>query len=203
MRLILPLATCFVALTILSGQSKFANVATAVVQAPTYTGDGRLRPLMDYREWIYLSSGVDMSYTPRSASPRGHSMFDNVFVNPEAYRSFLQTGKWPDRTMFVLELREAANNASINKAGQFQSEKLMGVEVHVKDAAHGGWAFYEFNSAVPAKMLSKEASCYSCHRDHAAVDTTFVQFYPTLLPVAKQKNTLSANYVKEQATSTK
>jgi hypothetical protein len=29
------------------------------------------------------------------------------------------------------------------------------------------------------------------------VDTTFVQFYPTLLPVAKEKGTLSAGYVKE------
>jgi aspartate oxidase len=29
------------------------------------------------------------------------------------------------------------------------------------------------------------------------VDTTFVQFYPTLLPVAKEKGTLSAEYVKE------
>jgi len=29
------------------------------------------------------------------------------------------------------------------------------------------------------------------------VDTTFVQFYPTLIGVAKQKGTLSAGYVKE------
>jgi hypothetical protein len=29
------------------------------------------------------------------------------------------------------------------------------------------------------------------------VDTTFVQFYPTLLPIAKTKGTLSAAYQKE------
>jgi hypothetical protein len=29
------------------------------------------------------------------------------------------------------------------------------------------------------------------------VDTTFVQFYPTLLPIAKSKNTLAAAYLKE------
>ena len=203
LRPIPALAACFVVFTSLSGQSKLGNVATAVAHRPTYTDDGRLRPLTDYREWIYLSSGLDMSYTPRAASPPGHSIFDNVFVNPEAYRSFLQTGKWPDLTMFVLELRAAASNASLNKAGQSQSEKLMGVEVHVKDASHGGWAFYEVNSAAPSKLLPKEASCYSCHRDHAAVDTTFVQFYPTLLPLARQKNTLSASYVKEQNTTAK
>jgi hypothetical protein len=32
------------------------------------------------------------------------------------------------------------------------------------------------------------------------VDTTFVQFYPTLLPIAKAKRTLSASYLKEEAT---
>jgi hypothetical protein len=35
------------------------------------------------------------------------------------------------------------------------------------------------------------------------VDTTFVQFYPTLLPIAKAKATLSAAYVKESAAAQK
>jgi hypothetical protein len=40
--------------------------------------------------------------------------------------------------------------------------------------------------------------CYSCHEQHGAVDTTFVQFYPTLLPIATQKGTLSAAYKKDE-----
>jgi hypothetical protein len=34
------------------------------------------------------------------------------------------------------------------------------------------------------------------------VDTTFVQFYPTLLPVAQKKGTLSPGYLKEIAAET-
>ena len=34
-------------------------------------------------------------------------------------------------------------------------------------------------------MIPTAADCYSCHAAHAAVDTTFVQFYPTLLPIAQ------------------
>jgi hypothetical protein len=34
---------------------------------------------------------------------------------------------------------------------------------------------------------------------HAAVDTTFVQFYPTLLPVATAKGTLSKAFLDEEA----
>jgi hypothetical protein len=31
------------------------------------------------------------------------------------------------------------------------------------------------------------------------VDTTFVQFYPTLLPISKARQTLSEAYLKEEA----
>ena len=79
----------------------------------------------------------------------------------------------------------------------------MGVEVHVKDEARfpGKWAFFGFDDNKTAKMIPLTANCYSCHSEHGAVDTTFVQFYPTLLPIAKAKGTLSASYQKETAGS--
>jgi hypothetical protein len=134
-----------------------------------------------------------------------HSMFDNVFVNPESYKAFLETGKWPDKTMLVLEVRGAGTNASINKSGHFQTDEMMGREVHVRDDSRfdGRWAFFGFDDANTAKMVPKEASCYSCHQQHAAVDTTFVQFYPTLIGIAKAKGTLSPSYVQEEAAKQK
>jgi hypothetical protein len=136
-----------------------------------------------------------MSYSER-ASGMGHSMFDNVFVNPEAYREFVRTGSWPDGTMLALEARVAAEKGSINQHGKFQTGELMGFEVHVKDSKRfqGGWAFFSFRSTEPAQMIPMTEECYSCHRQHAAVDTTFVQFYPTLLPIATAKGTLSPDY---------
>ncbi len=168
--------------------------------APAYSKDGRLLFPSHYREWVFLSSGVDMSYLPK-AQAAGHSVFDNVFVNPEAYGKFLQTGTWPDKTVLVLEGRMGMEKGSINQSGHFQGTQLMGFEVHVKDEARfpGKWAFFDFNNEVSGSLFPKEADCYSCHADHAAVDTTFVQFYPTLLPIAKQKQTLSESYVKEEA----
>jgi len=101
--------------------------------------------------------------------------------------------------MLVLEVRGAESKGSINQRGNFQSTETMGLEVHVKDEARfpGKWAFYDFDSDKPGNLFSPEAACYSCHQAHGAVDTTFVQFYPTLLPIAKSKGTLSAAYVKE------
>jgi hypothetical protein len=166
--------------------------STAVDEGPAYTADGRLKLPERYREWIFLSSGLDMSYGGRM----GRSMFDNVFAQPAAYREFMRTGLWPDGTLLVLETRGAAEKGSINQHGKFQTGESMGVEVHVKDTKRfqGGWAFFPFRGAEPARMIPMSEDCYSCHQQHAAVDTTFVQFYPTLLEVAKLKGTLSPGY---------
>jgi hypothetical protein len=197
MRLISLLAASLVPLALVSGPSKSVVPAEYV---PTYTDDGRLIAPTDYRQWIYLSSGLDMSYSPRAATASGDtmSMFDNAFVTPAAWRAFQQTGTWPDKTVLLLEVRGAESKGSINKAGRFQGGP-MGLEVHLKDEAQGGWAFYEFDeNPQPAKMVPRTEGCYTCHQAHGAVDTTFVQFYPTLLPLAKQKGTLSAVYLKEE-----
>jgi Cytochrome P460 len=171
----------------------------AAADRPIYTASGELKMPERYREWIFLTSGVDMSYSPNAAMA-GHSMFDNVFVNPSAYRVFQKTGTWPDETTLVLEVRGAEGASSINKRGHTQSPEIMGMEVHVKDAKlEGGWGFYEFDGPGSAKIVKRPASCYECHESHAAVDTTFVQYYPTLIGLAKAKGTLSAAYLKEMS----
>jgi Cytochrome P460 len=161
---------------------------------PVYESDGRLKLPANYREWIFLSSGLDMSYSAPSAAD--HSMFDNVFVEPTAYREFVRTGTWPDGTSLVLEARGATSKGSINQHGKFQNGDVMAVEMHVKDTKRfqGGWAFFSFDRPGAAKRIPATADCYSCHQQHAAVDTTFVQFYPTLLNIATLKGTLSPGF---------
>ena len=177
-----------------------AHIAQASSAAgPAYAANGDMLPIAGYREWVYLSTGIDMNYNAK-AMAMDHSMFDNVFVNPEAYRSFLATGTWPDKTVMVLEVRGAESKGSINQRGNYQGEGVMGLEVHVKDQARfpGKWAFFDFDSADKnGTLIPEKAPCYSCHTQHGAVDTTFVQFYPTLLPVARQKHTLSDEFAKE------
>lgn len=173
----------------------------AHAEAPAYTAEGKLILPAEYREWVYLSSGLGMSYNPKAlASP--DPMFDNTFVNPEAYQGFRKTGTWPDKTVIVLEVRGSSDKGSIIQRGHYQSGGAQGMEVHVKDTArfHGGWAFFSFDdSPAPAKQIPTTEACYACHSAHGAVDTTFVQFYPTLLPIAKQHGTLSAAYSKDEA----
>ena len=168
--------------------------------APAYTADGALKLPANYREWVYLTSGLDMNYNT-AAPVAGHSIFDNVFVNPSSYRAFLATGAWPDKTTFILEIRGADAHASIDRRGQSQNTEVHAIEAHVKDEARlpGPWGFFEFGSDTAAKLTARPAACYTCHEAHAAVDTTFVQFYPTLIGLAKAKGTLSPAYLKDSS----
>jgi hypothetical protein len=154
---------------------------------PQFTPDGRLLKPEDYREWVWLSSGLGMSYGPATPSDAAADPpFDNVFVNRSAYREFLRTGTWPDQTIFVLEVRRSQAKGSINQGGHFQGE-LVAIEAEVKNKK---WTFYGFEGSGPsAKAIPTSASCYSCHAEHGAVDNTFVQFYPTLIQIARQKGT--------------
>ncbi len=123
-----------------------------------------------------------MNYSP---APGSHDIFTNVFVPQWAYQEFLKAGKWPDKSMFVVEEREAQSKGSINKHGNFQTD-LMGIGVEVKDSSlPDKFAYFNFGENQSATANPK-AACFSCH---AAVELSFVQFYPTLKPVAKKFGT--------------
>lgn len=161
---------------------------------PRYDGMRLVRPA-DYREWPFLGSGLGLTYNEGNGA-NAAPPFTNVFVNPSSYRSFVDTGTWPNQTVFVLESRRSETNAAPNVGGRFQGE-MLGLEAEVKDTRFpDGWAFFNFGRAPTldsaASPLAGDAvrPCVECHTQHTAVERTFVQFYPTLLEVARRKGTL-------------
>jgi Cytochrome P460 len=151
---------------------------------PQYDEKGQLLRPGDYREWMFLSAGYGMNYSP---GPDSHEMFTNVFVQRWAYDEFMKSGKWPEQSMFVIDERDAASRSSINQKGHYQTD-LMGLAVEVKDSSHNPdkWAYYAFGEEnKSAGAMPHGNPCWTCHDAHAAVEHTFVQFYPTLKPVAK------------------
>jgi len=196
--------TC--AAAVLSAQSG----ATRVTDGVSFNASGAVVRPQDYREWVYVTSGLGMSYAPEAqaaaaaAAAAGQArppVFDNVFVNRQSYRAFLQSGRWPEGTMFILELRRGERHVSIDTGGQTQGA-MMGIEAAVKDstryASTGGWAYLGFSGANgltdSAMPNPPTASCYACHRDNTAVENTFAQFYPTLCEVAQRLGTVKPTY---------
>lgn len=164
-------------------------------EVPALSAGNTLTLPADFREWVFLSSGLGMTYGPNAPAAGQPQSFTNVYVNPTSYRAFLKNGVWPDRTMFILEIRGSASEGSINRFGRFQTG-LRAIEVNLKDARlPGGWGFFDFGTRdEPAAPLPQTASCYGCHRDNTAVEHTFVQFYPTLMDVARRHGTVKTTY---------
>ena len=156
------------------------------VSKPAYEGSKLVRP-DGYREWIYISSGLGMNYNPNGTAPE---LFTNVFVPQWAYHVFVSSGRWPDKTVFVLEERKPESKGSINKSGRFQTD-LVGLAVQVKDETRfpERYAYFNFTGEARVAEALPKAQCWQCHNDNAAVDHTFVQFYPTLKPIAQQFGT--------------
>jgi hypothetical protein len=159
---------------------------------PQFTAGGELIRPSDFREWMFVTSGLGMTYNQPTGAARTPN-FTNVWVNPSSYRAFMKTGQWPDKTMFILEVRASTSAGSINKGGHFQSN-LVVVEASVKDEARfpGKWAYFDFGRDMKPQVaaLPRTERCYACHTDNGAVDNTFVQFYPTLLEVATKMGTV-------------
>lgn len=175
-----------------TGLAPSAAPATA---RPEFTADGKLVRPADYRKWVFLSSGYGMSYSQEATGNPDHMMFTNVFVPPADYDYFLQYGSWPEKTMFVLEIYGSQSKGSINQHGHFQTE-FMGLDIEVKDASRfpDKWAYFGFDAseASSAPVAPGKNDCWKCHDQHAAVEHTFVQFYPALLKIAKEKKTIKA-----------
>jgi hypothetical protein len=154
-----------------------------------------LRPT-DYREWVFIGSSLGLNYPAPGAAPVS-DQFNNVFVNPSSYREFMKTGKWPDKTIWVLEFRGVGKESVTNRTGQFQTN-IVGFEANVKDSRFPeGWGYFMFRAGeTSVSPLSGDTvkRCIDCHTAHTAVERTFVQFYPTLLEVAKKMGTVKKDY---------
>ena len=186
------LSVASVALFVVALWSAPPSDPVAGMQKPRYTADHKLIRPTGYREWIYLSTGLGMNYA--AGGPNGTNQFPpqftNVFVQPEAYRYFKKTGGWPDKTIFALEVYSPATHGSINKQGHFQ-DSFAGLEAEVKDSTlDGGWAYYGFGTDGQTADANPKEGCFNCHEKNAAVEHSFVQFYPDLLETALKFGTV-------------
>lgn len=166
-------------------------LAWAVVEAsppesageePRFTARKELIRPEGYREWVFIGASLGLSYnegTPKE--PRFH----NLYLHPKAYREYRRSGRFPEKTILVMEVLTPASQVSINRQGQFEDRSL-GIEAAVKDTSRfpEGWAYFSFirpgqPEPANAPAFPKEA-CWDCHRAHGETDNVFTQFYPVL-----------------------
>lgn len=157
--------------------------ASTPAVVPQYDKDGALLRPKDFYTWVFVGASIGLSYSKDTQSGPGE--FHNVYTQPEAYQEFRRTGKFPEKTMFVMPLYKPAQQVSINKQGYFEGD-FADLDVSVKDHAHfpEGWAYFNFSDAqgkpVDRAQAFPKPMCHECHAAHGEHDNVFTQFYPVL-----------------------
>ena len=168
-------------------------------EEPQYAPGGDLLLPNGFDTWVFVGSNLGLSYTPDAAaaaaapSPRApRQQFHNVSVNKAAYDYFSANGRFPDRTILVMQVFEAADKEprSVLASGVFNGRRV-GLEVAVKntsrpDGKTTSWAYYNFTDPSDRSEVLASATafpdelCANCHQRHASIDNVWVQFYPAL-----------------------
>ena len=138
--------------------------ADPVMTAAVFEGENTLlRP--EYSTWQVIDPTTHVEQHP----------FGKAYISPLAYKEFAQTGRFPEGTVMILEapVPSVSFLASVKDSKRFD----------------GGWGYFEFRDVdgretSKASALPKTAGCAGCHRDRAARDHVFTQFYPVLRTAA-------------------
>ena len=138
--------------------------ADPIMAAAVFEGEDMLRR-PDYMNWKVVDA----------TTHREHRAFETTYIRPVAYREFIQTGVFPEGTVMVLESVTSSGSllASVKDSRRFQ----------------GGWGYFEFKDSdgangARALAVRENAGCVGCHKDQAATDHVFTQFYPVLRTAA-------------------
>ncbi len=173
--LLLPIAA-LLATTPFAGTSPAPTPNGSTMVQPQYDSSGALIRPKNFEHWTFVGANIGMSYDQEA--PKGPGEFHNIYTQPEAFDAYKSTGKFPEKTMFLLVVYEPAQKVSINKAGYFEGE-FTGLAASVKDSAHfkDGWAYFSFGESGSLAETAKampSGVCFACHDKHGDDDHVFV-----------------------------
>ncbi|MEZ5573795.1 MAG: cytochrome P460 family protein [Halioglobus sp.] len=169
-----------------------ADEAQIPIGAAVFNARGELQQPQHFRQWVFLGAPL----TPNGLN-NGQAAFPeihHVYINPDAYAVYQQTGQFPDGTVIAKELvllqepdyKDGSKNAPSGRG--FFAGAFHGMDVMVKDSSRfsttNSWGFFNFGHHAPPYEPSAKAapaeSCASCHTANAHRDMVFANFYPIL-----------------------
>lgn len=167
----------------------FLAVFATLAAAEEYfsIADGNLDRPTGYREWVYVGTPV----TPNDLNDGKAAFpeFHNVYIDPDSWDHWKNTGEFRDGTILVKELVGVGAKAAVSGIGYFQGD-FVGLEATIKSKKYfadepGNWGYFSFSTPDHKTLTTSAtafpaASCNACHAASAADDFVFTQYYPVL-----------------------
>ena len=148
-----------------------------------------------YRSWVHTyTTWESITTTILDGTVTKTPEFHSVYVEPTAYRAFMETGKWPEGSLMVKEF----NTTSIDPKNcdgppaypcKFGSSTVIfphgytGIGVMLKDSKRypgepGGWVYFSYGHRAPPyepfSPVRDRAQCAQCHIDHVGPKNDYV-----------------------------
>ena len=163
----------------------------ASIGAATFNNRSELVLPEGFREWVFI--GAPLTPHGLNNGKAGFPEYHHVYVNPDAFAVYQQTGEFPDGTVIAKELvlpqkgdfEDGSKNAPSGR-GYFAGDQ--GMDVMVKDNARfkatNGWGFFNFGHHAPPYVKASQAapaeSCAGFHSASAGKGMLFKRYYPVL-----------------------
>lgn len=146
--------------------------------------NGNIQLPENYRKnWGHMGS-----WTVLDEDAPGHG-FHDVYTQKGAITAFRETGKFPDGSVLVKDVRKVESGSQTTGHAQWAGEvkirfvMIKDEKARFPDSKHWkegwGWALYEGQNPVNVSQGFKE-SCFACHAPAKETDWVFVDGYPTL-----------------------
>ena len=162
---------------------------TEVKRLPQFeikTNQELVRP-KGYRTWVYV--GTPLTPDDKNNGKAGFPEFHNIYIHPESYGHYKETGKFKDGTILVKERISVGDTIATSGKGYFMGD-FIALEAAVKSQKDfpdepGNWGYYSFkadNETILKKSTTPfgTVNCNACHQSAAADDFVFTQYYPVL-----------------------
>lgn len=167
---------------------------------PEYDQDGKLLHPTGYEKWVVVGTSIGLGYSDGDkTAPDTPGTFHNVYLQPEAFDHYVETGEFPEQTVFIVtnnRSEPAKTKGPVSRIG-YVAAPTSGLEVSVKDTKRypDGWAYFLFHDEPgpsnrkvrTAERAFERKHCFDCHAEHGAVDHVFTQFYSVLTAAREQR----------------
>jgi hypothetical protein len=169
-----------------SGGSSSEKAQTAAAAESVSDAKGNLHIPSDYRT-TYEFLG---SWSVAADEGKGAKQMHTVYVSPGSIEAFRKSGHFPDGTIIVKEVYDAAGK-EMTTGTVSHEDKLEGWFLMVRDTKNDhpgnklwgdGWGWSWFDAGDPNKTTSTDytADCQGCHVPAQSTDWIYTFGYPPL-----------------------